>query len=460
LFGNDYYLAHIYRSLSWWTKPTHVTVLGDLVGSQWVSDAEFETRASRYWNRVFTGGRRVEDDITVTGSEAYDKEKGSILLPLDDSSWVNRIINIAGNHDVGYAGDITEARMMRFGRAFGRPNWDVRFEYRDARTNTTAHDGEPVAPNPSLHLVVLNSLLLDSPALAPDLQVQTYAFMNDVLAHRSHPVEDRTSFTLLLTHLPLHKPASVCTDAPYFSFHDQDDVSPDGQGPRFKAGGLKEQNHLSEPLSHMGILQGLFGMSGDRAAPASGKGRNGLILTGHDHTGCDVVHFVDGREDAPEGQSSEDSAGWSWNARRYSSSSPVPSPKETGSSRASIREVTLRSMMGEFGGNAGLLSVWFDSDPAVREWKYEITMCPLGVQHIWWAVHIIAIVTLAMTCVWALSLVQSRGTRTPATAPPRVRSTKKHADKTGMLKVANGGTKAARARSADRRGKRKVPKGK
>jgi hypothetical protein len=402
----------------------------------------------------------VEDDITVTGSESYDKEKGPVLLPLDDSSWVNRIINIAGNHDVGYAGDITEARMSRFDRAFGRPNWDVRFEYQDTRTNSTAQDGEPVARNPSLHLIVLNSLLLDSPALAPDLQVQTYAFMNDLLAHRSYPVEDRTSFTLLLTHLPLHKQAGVCTDPPYFSFHDQGDVSSDGQGPRFKAGGLKEQNHLSEHLSHMGILQGLFGMSGDKGAPASGKGRNGLILTGHDHAGCDVVHYVEGHEDALEGQSSEDSAGWSWNARRFSSSSPITSTKETGGGRASIREVTLRSMMGEFGGNAGLLSVWFDSDPAVQEWKYEITMCPLGVQHIWWAVHIAAIVTMAMTCVWSFNLVRSQGSGTISTAPSPVPSRKNHEDKTGMLKVPNGGTRTGRARSADRRGKRKTPKGK
>src|SRR2546429_120214 len=34
LFGNDYYLAQIYRTLHWWTQPTHVTVLGDLIGSQ------------------------------------------------------------------------------------------------------------------------------------------------------------------------------------------------------------------------------------------------------------------------------------------------------------------------------------------------------------------------------------------------------------------------------------------
>src|SRR5450755_4607241 len=48
IFGNDYYLAHIYRTLHWWTKPTHVSVLGDLVGSQWIEDDEFNLRGSRY----------------------------------------------------------------------------------------------------------------------------------------------------------------------------------------------------------------------------------------------------------------------------------------------------------------------------------------------------------------------------------------------------------------------------
>ncbi|KAL1835203.1 hypothetical protein VTK73DRAFT_6020 [Phialemonium thermophilum] len=76
LFGNDFYLAHIYRTLRWWTRPTHVAVLGDLVGSQWLTDDEFDRRSWRYWNRVFRGGERVPDDVAhlpdgnyvVTGS--------------------------------------------------------------------------------------------------------------------------------------------------------------------------------------------------------------------------------------------------------------------------------------------------------------------------------------------------------------------------------------------------------
>jgi hypothetical protein len=57
-------------------------------------------------------------------------------------------------------------------------------------------------------------------------------------------------------------------------------------------------------------------------------------------------------------------------------------------------------MMGEFGGNAGLLSAWFDVDAG--EWDYEITMCPAGVQHIWWAVHVLALVTLIVSLLWVV----------------------------------------------------------
>ena len=66
-----------------------------------------------------------------------------------------------------------------------------------------------------------------------------------------------------------------------------------------------------------------------------------------------------------------------------------------------VREITFRSMMGQFGGNAGLLSLWFDFDR--NEWQYEVQMCQLGVQHIWWGIHVLNIVTLFVTLVWLLS---------------------------------------------------------
>ncbi|CAI7581623.1 unnamed protein product [Penicillium glandicola] len=399
LFGNDYYLAHIYRTLFWWTRPTHTTVLGDLVGSQWISDDEFARREHRYWNRVFRGGELVDDNTTRTGAAGWNQGEGNNAPPLEplsaDRAWARRVINVAGNHDIGYAGDISEARIERFDRAFGRANWDVRFEHPPILSSSVSASAEDQVVTPTLHLINLNSLMFDTPALSAEVQSHTYSYLNELIADRLSSVEDRSAFTLLLTHLPLHKEDGVCTDGPYFSFHDSDDEDdPDGV-PRWLNDGLKEQNHLSDSLSASAILQGIFGLSGDENALAGGQGRNGLILTGHDHTGCDVVHFVNRTEIIDDDGLSQ---AWQWDAKRFNGSHHIEDP--------SIREVTLRSMMGEFGGNAGLLSAWFDE--VAGEWSYEITMCPAGVQHIWWAVHILVLVTLGVALLWSLAGAQAK----------------------------------------------------
>lgn len=419
LLGNDYYLAHIYRTLFWWTGPTHTTVLGDLLGSQWIDDGEFSWRGERYWTRVFRGGQRVDDEITRNGAVRTNdgadtgnaKQHLEPLGPDSDPAWSRRVINIAGNHDIGYAGDVSEARMERFERVFGRANWDIRFQHPPVLAVNASAD--EAALTPTLHLINLNTLILDTPALSQKLQDDSYAYLNDVISERVYPVEDRTSFTLLLTHLPLHKEDGICTDGPYFTFHDDDDGDgPDGV-PRWKAGGLKEQNHLSDFISSTGILQGLFGMNGDENAPVGGHGRKGLILTGHDHTGCDAVHYID-RTPSEAGEVEKQDVGredqghqqpWKWAARRYG----VPAVEST--DVPSIREVTLRSMMGEFGGNAGLLSVWFDA--GLGEWDYDIVMCPAGVQHIWWAVHVLILVTGIAGLFWFVTgFVTGEGSQT------------------------------------------------
>ncbi|RMZ77768.1 hypothetical protein DV737_g4189, partial [Chaetothyriales sp. CBS 132003] len=365
LFGNDYYLAHIFRTLKWWAKPTHVTVLGDLIGSQWVSDDEFEWRAWRFWNRVFGGGERVDDAVVDAALAGHS-------LPMDDEAWSGRIINIAGNHDIGYAGDVSRARLDRFERLFGPANWDVRFDYPSTSTSAPGNSSAP-----TLHLVVLNSLVLDTPALDEAIQHDTYDYVNDLLAHRTRPVDDASAFTLLLTHLPLHKPAGVCVDGPYSDFWGDDDG-----GGVYRPHGLKEQNHLSKQASESAILKALFGMSGDLNAPARGTGRPGLILTGHDHEGCDTWHYIpsnstwahpldhyhyhDDANPEPDVEEGHDAMATQFQADRNNNSTNA-SPAHTG-----IREITLRSMMGDFGGNAALLSAWFDFD--AHQWRYSIQM--------------------------------------------------------------------------------------
>ncbi|KIX07660.1 uncharacterized protein Z518_02313 [Rhinocladiella mackenziei CBS 650.93] len=382
LFGNDHYLGHVYRVLHWWTMPTHVTVLGDLIGSQWVTDEEFDWRGWRFWNRVFGKGQKVENEIWTMENKEEEK-----IFDMNDTSWTNNIINIAGNHDVGYAGDISRHRMERFERVFGRANWDVRFQY--PRTNGTLTGQETSVP-PSLHLIVLNSLILDTPALSEDLQAETYDYLNGLISHRLRPVEDHSSFTLLLTHLPLHKKKGICTDAPFFDYWGNDDG-----GGVYKPRGLKEQNHLSEYVSHQGTLEALFGMSGNLDAPAHGQGRHGLILTGHDHEGCDVWHFIPSDSVwSGSSQDIEEDRKTKWDTVRWKEANG--SDSHTG-----LRELTLRSMMGDYGGNAGLLSAWFEFETG--EWKYNVHMCGLNLK-VWWAVHVVDLVAIGFLL---FSLVRS-----------------------------------------------------
>jgi len=363
-----------------------VTVLGDLLGSQWVTDEEYESRAWRYWRRVFAGGHRVEDALTASSAEQAGPLDTMSNEEINDTGWEERIINIAGNHDIGYAGDISKARIARFEKHFGRADWDIRLSL------PTVEAQKNPSITPSLHLIVVNDLILDTPGFDPEIQSSSYEHLNSIITQRSHPVEDQTSFTLLLTHVPLHKPAGTCVDAPFFDFHGSDDSNGE-----YRSGGLKEQNHLSDHISRSGILEGIYGMTANPHAAGNGKGRQGLILTGHDHEGCDVWHHLPllGTGETPAADGDDEqlrSDGWH----------SIPwRDANTTASHTGVREITLRSMMGEYGGNAGLLSIWFDFEK--DRWQYEIKMCQLGVQHIWWGIHALDCITIAVAILWLVS---------------------------------------------------------
>ncbi|KAG5982544.1 hypothetical protein E4U55_001731 [Claviceps digitariae] len=368
LFGNDFYLAHIYRTLHWWTQPTHVSVLGDLLGSQWIEDDEFERRGRRFWNRVFRGGERVPDHVAMWPSHEYDLS-GLLDGSEQEKVWTRRIMNVAGNHDIGYAGDLTPQRMERFERVFGKANYELRFELpvTDPEVNATIQNDETNPGSmrlpPELRIVVLNDMNLDTPAKDQGLQNATYHFINAVIGWAC-AVEYKGQFTLILTHIPLYKPAGICVDAPFFDFHGPQD-----------GGGVKEQYLLSSDASR-GLLEGIFGVSRDPGASGQGLGRPGLVLNGHDHEGCDTYHFVN----QTNGTSPDDR---SWETRRWRDikfSDILSRDKHPGR-----REITVRSMMGDFGGNAGLLSMWFNHE--TWEWEHEYVDCPLGQQHFWWMTH-------------------------------------------------------------------------
>ncbi|KAJ2980161.1 hypothetical protein NQ176_g2810 [Zarea fungicola] len=375
LFGNDFYLAHIYRTLHWWTQPSHVTVLGDLLGSQWIDDNEFERRGRRFWNRTFKGGERVPDDVAVFPAQEYNLT-GFLNGSPEEDIWKKRIINVAGNHDIGYAGDLTEERLERFERHFGKANYELRFELpvTDPEYNATIINEETNPDSkrlaPELRIVVLNDMNLDTPAKSVPLQDATYHFINSVIG-TSAAVEFAGHFTLILTHIPMYKPAGICVDAPFFDFHSQDD-----------GGGLKEQYLLSGDASK-GLLEGIFGINADTNAAGNGVGRKGLVMNGHDHEGCDTYHFINQTNGTNSFDRSWETVLWRDAMMGY--------PARLG--LQGRREITVRSMMGDFGGNAGLLSMWFNFE--TWEWEHEYLDCPLGSQHFWWLTHFLIFGTIA-----------------------------------------------------------------
>ncbi|ROW11785.1 hypothetical protein VPNG_04957 [Cytospora leucostoma] len=391
LWGNDFYLAHMYRTLNWWAVPTHTTVLGDLVGSQWISDQEFERRGRRFWNRVFKGGKRVPDESALWPAVEYDLA-GYLGTGVYNETWQRRIINVAGNHDIGYAGDLNDERMARFERVFGKANYELRFELpasvlspggaaticNDTAVGEEHYHGQGDRLVPELRIVNLNDMNLDTPAISPELQDQTYSFINGII-NTASAVEFKGHFTVVLTHVPLYKPEGVCVDAPYFTFHEDD-------------GSLKEQNQLSADASK-GFVQGIFGLSGDVMAPGGGHGRRGVILNGHDHEGCDTYHYINQTD-------GETPADREWQVKRWNEARReeiVGAPALPG-----VREITVRSMMGGYGGNAGLLSAWFDEEH--WEWRFEYDQCPLGSQYVWWVVHVVDLITAVVAITYGLLL--------------------------------------------------------
>ena len=366
LWGNDLYLAHIYHSVSWWSQPTHTVVLGDLLGSQWIGDEEFRRRSKRFWNRVFKGAQKVPRSITDTSG------RGEVLG--QDVNWQRRLIAVAGNHDIGYAGDIDEHRIERFDDMYGSVNWEVRFRLENGTSQLISPLGEDSSPlaakTPELHLVILNSMNLDSPAWNENLQQQSREFAEAQLHHYSDEMRSKSA-TILLTHIPFHKEPGVCVDAPFVDYF-----------PPHQGGGIKEQNHLSKDTTDY-LLHGL-----------ANDQRSAIVLNGHDHEGCDTYHYLAGRSSHPNSDSSEendeDLSHSGWEARPY----PLTQSAITNDSVPAVREITVRSMMGSFGGNVGFLSAWFDRD--TEEWKFEYSSCMLGVQHIWWAVHVLDLIVLSL----------------------------------------------------------------
>jgi hypothetical protein len=273
-----------------------------------------------------------------------------------DQSWKNRIIAVAGNHDIGYAGDVNKERVQRFEDAFGNVNWAMTLRSNASDFSSSHSSGTSVSPE--LRLVILNSMNLDGPAQDMDLQQQSHRFLEKEI-HDQGELSCETA-TILLTHIPLYKPDGICVDGPLFTYWPPED-----------GGGLKEQNHLDQDVSKY-ILNGLAGSAWNRTT---------VILNGHDHEGCQTWHTR--TETISESNATETT--WIVHNSTDRSSSNAASD---------VREITVRSIMGEFGGNVGFLSAWWDCEK--QRWQFEYASCMFGIQHIWWAIYVIDIIVGAL----------------------------------------------------------------
>ena len=295
IWGNDHYLWHIHRAMRFFVRPTHTVILGDHMSSQWISDEEFHRRADRMEKKV------------LKWPEGHE------------------VFNVTGNHDIGYAGDMTIERLGRWHERFGAHNFIHAIDHETLSPGSTA-----------IRVVVLNDLLLDGPAYEERLRNDTHEFLNQI------PKDGVT--TILLTHVPLFKYAGICRDPPYMAYDAATSV-------------LKEQNHLSHESSRK-LLHHLY------------DDGEGIIVNGHDHEGCLAQH-----RQLPGGD---------W----------LPSGTQQKGSHATdridakiVEEVTVRSVMGQYGGNSGLLTGAYST--ARKKWHFQYTAVPFVHNTLWWMSHIV-----------------------------------------------------------------------
>jgi hypothetical protein len=361
-YGNDYYLGHIYNVMKRRLQPTHVAVLGDLFSSQWIGDSEFFNRTRRYVTRLFDQPDEQreyvlnfmkENDSVDWNAFLHDTKSKSIhdlefgfsdVYDWNTPNYVKRFeneplfLNVSGNHDIGYSGDATWQHMARYFKLFGKDNYWIEYEA-----------GTPHA----WRVVVLNSLLLEGPALQPEFLEYTWEFLYQLFERKFDGA------TILLTHVPFYKEEGLCFDGPHFDYYGENAREP------YKIGKLRSHNHLSKDVTKR-VLNLVF------------NDRPGIILTGHDHEGCETYY----------NKNNTDS--------NWYTSKAVEEP-------LAIKEITVRAMMGEFGGNTGIMTGHFNTIEA--QWEFDFKLCPFIIQHVWWVTKVVTILaTLLGSTVFIFSL--------------------------------------------------------
>ncbi|KAK6460151.1 calcineurin-like phosphoesterase-domain-containing protein [Scheffersomyces coipomensis] len=360
-YGNDFYLGHIYSTMQNRLKPSHVAVMGDLFSSQWILDSEFYNRTNRFVERLFTRPLEYKQNVvdTFKKHEDYDwkhwLDEEVKMDPIDRFNsrvysdvydWFNLtskapnfknplFVNLTGNHDIGYSGDATWQHMARFHHLFGQNNYVINY-----------NKGKPE----EWRLVILDSLTLEGPALQEEFVNYTWSFLENLKTLENPNFKGST---ILLTHIPFYKREGLCRDGPDHRYYENYEKEP------YKNGKLRSQNHLSYEVSQK-VLNIVF--------PNADK--EGIILTGHDHEGCDDYY---------------NSINGEW----------VASKEKINTESQPIREVVVRSMMGDFDGQTGILTGHYNYD--AKFWQFEFSYCSFTIQHWWWASKISLGVTVFLT---------------------------------------------------------------
>ncbi|KAF9542545.1 hypothetical protein EC957_001838 [Mortierella hygrophila] len=324
---NDAFMRHIYKKMmspSWEPlaelssllsrstthtprSPTHVSILGDLFSSQWIDDTEFDVRVARY--------RSIFPDPSLSSSESVTGAVGA-----GEESTIPVMINITGNHDIGYGYDISQDRVERWEQVFGKSNF---ISSVDIPTSGSENDTDSRRTQSSrrLHLVVLNTMLLDGPSSDENLRGQTWQFLQEASSLKENNPQDKV---VLLTHIPFHKEQGICVDPPDIRVHWDNTII--------------EQTMLT-PNTTQWILNTL---------------QPDFVLNGHDHYGCDVVHTLHHGQDTWIASATDLSLPVSGSSQAEQQQEEVKEPRQQA---RRVREVTQRSMMAEFGGYSGLFEI-------------------------------------------------------------------------------------------------------
>ncbi|CAI2188827.1 459_t:CDS:2, partial [Funneliformis geosporum] len=278
----------------------------------------------------------------------------------------HKFINLTGNHDIGYNWDIDQYKVNRWKREFGQMNFK---------------DWIPSSFEKKKHrMSVINSMNVDGPALDENLRSETWSLLNNL---KNEKEQDNYQTPLIfLTHIPLYKHEGICVDGPMTKYD---------QTGRF----ITEQNHLSQNSSEF-ILTKL---------------RPKFIFAGHDHEGCDVTHIV--RINKNEEYSINHYRTRDFEKEKYQIISK-DDYYEDGKLKENVwivREVTVRSVMGAYGGNAGLFEInRLTSEDGSEEFEYNYSSCPFVINHVPWILFITDIIVLSG---WTIRFILSSLTALP-----------------------------------------------